>query len=294
MLECVANVSEGRDARVIDALAAACRPSLLDLHSDPDHNRSVFTLAGPGERDAGAAARSLADSVARLVSIVGHEGVHPRLGALDVVPFVALGGPAPRRDDAVEAAHSFARWWAETFEVPVFLYDDASPTGATLPAVRRDAFRTIPPDLGPPSPHPTLGATAVGARTPLVAVNCHLDVGDLDVAKRIASAAREAGGGLPGVRALGLSLASARCVQVSMNLVDLAATGLEAAVARVRELARLDGAEVARVEVVGLVPEAELARCSRGFTDWARIGPSITIEARLVAPTPCGDSGPAG
>ncbi|MCZ7535973.1 MAG: hypothetical protein M5T61_08650 [Acidimicrobiia bacterium] len=197
MLECVANVSEGRDAGGIDALVWACRNSLLDVHSDPDHNRSVFTLAGPGAHDAEEAVRSLAVAVARSVSVVGHVGVHPKLGALDVVPFVALDGTGSPRGDAVEAALAFARWWSDAFEVPVFLYGDASPGKATLPQVRRDAFRTEQPDHGPSAPHPSLGATAVGARPPLVAVNCDLDVADLAVARRIASAVREAGGGCP-------------------------------------------------------------------------------------------------
>ena len=285
MLECVANVSEGRDAGVIDTLAAACRGSLLDVHSDTDHHRSVFTLAGPGSSDAESAARLLAGSVARLVSIAAHEGVHPRLGALDVVPFVALDDHdlPDRPDGPAEAAIAFARWWSETFEVPVFLYGDAGPAPATLPEVRRSAFRSRQPDFGPAAPHRTLGATAVGARPLLVAVNCDLASPSVHSARRIASSVRERDGGMPGVRALGLLLASVGRAQVSMNLVDLAATGVEAAVSRVRELALDEQTDVARVELVGLLPRAELDRCSGDFLAWTGLGVASTIEERLAS-----------
>ncbi len=279
----MANVSEGRDEAVIAALSAACRVSLLDLHVDPDHHRSVFTLAGPGPHGAEGAARMLAKAVARHVDLSGHEGVHPRLGALDVVPFVALGGTDRERTKAVEAALSFARWWAEAFEVPVFLYDEAEPSGTNLPAVRRRAFRTLRPDFGPSAPHPRLGATAVGARRPLVAVNCELISRDVDVARRIARAVRESNGGLAAVRALGLPLPSSGRAQVSMNLVDLALTGVEDAVLQVRELARAEHTDVAAVELVGLVPRSELDRCGDEFLAWSGLDATSTIEARIAA-----------
>ena len=288
MLECVANVSEGRDQSVIDALSAACRVSLLDLHVDADHHRSVFTLAGPGPHGAEGAARMLAKAVARYVSLSGHEGVHPRLGALDVVPFVALGWTRQERAKAVEAALSFARWWAEAFEVPVFLYDEAEPAGTNLPAVRRRAFRTLRPDFGPSAPHPQLGATAVGARRPLVAVNCELISRDVDIARRIARAIRESNGGLVGVRALGLPLPSSGRAQVSMNLVDLAATGVEAAVLHVRDLARAQRTDIVSVELVGLVPRSELDRCADEFLAWSGLDATSTIEARIAQLQPTG------
>lgn len=299
MLECVANVSEGRDARVIEALATACRASLLDIHSDTDHHRSVFTLAGPGACDAERAARLLATSVARLMSLAGHEGVHPRMGALDVVPFVALDdathpdgtlpvGPAVSGHDsreieaAIEAAIEFSRWWSGTFEVPVFLYGEAHPESVTLPEVRHSAFRSRQPDFGPAEPHPALGATAVGSRPPLVAINCELTSPSVDTARRIASAVRERDGGLRGVRALGLLLASVGRAQVSMNLVDLGATGVEAALSTVRRLARGERTDVARVEVVGLVPSTELDRCSPEVLSWAGLDATCTIESRIA------------
>ncbi len=280
-MECVPNVSEGRDIRVVEELATAAGASLLDVHRDVDHHRSVFTLAGPGPRDAARAMEDLARAVATRVDLARHQGVHPRLGALDVVPFVALAGT----DDATaaDAARAFATWWSALADVPVFLYDGADPRQRTLPAVRRDAFSTRAPDFGPTAPHPQLGATAVGARRALVAVNCELAVHDVALARRIATRVRERDGGLPGVRALGLELGHRGRAQVSMNLVDLTRTGIEAACTEVERLARAEATTVARVELVGLLPRAELDRCSAMFLASAGISADDTIEARLAA-----------
>jgi glutamate formiminotransferase / 5-formyltetrahydrofolate cyclo-ligase len=279
VLECVPNVSEGQDARVIAALADACGPTLLDVHSDADHHRSVFTLAGPGPRDAVGAVQALARVVAEQIDLRAHRGVHPRLGALDVVPFVAFDEP---RQAAVDAAVAFADWVAAALGLPVFLYDRADPAGRGLPDARRDAFGARAPDRGPASPDPRLGAVAVGARAPLIAVNCWLDTRDVAIAREIASSVRERDGGLPGVRALGLALPGADATQVAMNLVDLDRTGLEAACTDVRRRADAAGSHVTRVELVGLVPAAELAMCSQAFLDWTGLGPDVTIESRLA------------
>lgn len=281
VLECVVNVSEGRDVAALRAVADGCGPSLVDVHADADHHRSVFTLAGPGPRDAAGAARDLAGAVAAHISIADHDGVHPRLGALDVVPFVALGGTKAESAQAGGAAREFGEWWAQTHDVPVFFYDDADPDGRDLPHIRRHAFKTRKPDFGPAAPHPTLGVTAVGARKPLVAINLLLVTRDVAVARRIAREIREQDGGLPGVRALGLMLASKGRPQVSMNLVDLDRTGIEEACLDVRELARREHTDVASVEVVGLVPRRDLDRCSDEFLTWADIDGSAAIEARV-------------
>jgi glutamate formiminotransferase len=279
VLECVPNVSEGQDAHVIAALSEACGPSLLDVHSDADHHRSVFTLAGPGPRDVVGAVQSLARVVAEQIDLRVHRGVHPRLGALDVVPFVAFDEP---RQAAVDAAVAFADWVAAALGLPVFLYDRADPAGRSLPEARRDAFVRRAPDRGPRTPDPQLGAVAVGARPPLVAVNCWLDTDEIALARTIAGDVRERDGGLPGVRALGFPL-SGGSTQVAMNLVDLDRTGIEAACTEVRRRAEAAGAQVTRVEVVGLVPAAELALSSQAFLDWSGLGPEVTIEARLAA-----------
>jgi glutamate formiminotransferase / 5-formyltetrahydrofolate cyclo-ligase len=281
VLECVVNVSEGRDMTCLRALANAAGDALLDVHVDPDHHRSVFTLCSRDPQQTEAAVRAFAAAVAARVSLVQHAGEHPRLGALDVVPFVALEASTAERRRAIDAARAFGAWWAETYDVPVFLYGNADSERRHLPDVRRDAFRSRLPDYGPSTPHAHLGATAVGARDPLVAINCRLASADLDVVRRIARRVRERDGGLAGVRALGFMLATRQRVQVSMNLVDLDRTGLEAACVRVRELARDAGTDVEAVELVGLVPRRVMERCSEAFLAWSALDPLATIEARL-------------
>lgn len=285
MLECVVNISEGRRPDVVAAVAAGCGPALLDVHTDPDHHRSVLTLAGPAEEVAEAALALTRRAVER-IDLSVHAGVHPRLGAVDVVPFV------PLTPDGMDLAAVVARRWGERaaaeIGIPAFLYGDADPAGRSLPDLRRTAFRERRPDFGPPVPHPTAGGVAVGARPVLVAVNCELDgrsgtglAADLAAARAVARAVRERDGGLPGVRALGFILASKGRAQVSMNLVDLPATGVETACEAVRREAERHGRSVTAVELVGLLPAAELARCSREFLNWARLTPDRTIEGRL-------------
>jgi glutamate formiminotransferase len=282
VLECVPNVSEGRRHDVVDRLAAACGAPLLDVHADPDHNRSVFTLAADPPEAVERAAVQLAEAVDQDIDASSwRDGIHPRLGALDVVPFVALSGTAEARASAVRTAHYFAGWLADAMDVPTFLYDEADPEERPLPRLRRDAFVRRMPDYGPAEPHPRLGATAVGARPALVAVNCELDRDDVDLARRIAHDVRERGGGLRGVRALGFELASRRRVQVSLNLTDLETTGLEDACAEVAVLARAEGADLARIELVGLIPRAVLDDCGPAFRRRAGLGDDQTIEGRL-------------
>jgi len=268
----------------LDALDAACGEALLDRHTDTDHDRSVFTLAGPADGDAESAAMALAAAAAAHLDLATRpDGVHPRLGIVDVVPFVALGQPA---DTAVAAAHRAGAQLAEELAVPVFFYDDADPAGRSLPTVRRDAFADRAPDLGPPRPDPRLGAAAVGARPPLVAVNCWLDRDNVGLAQAVAGAVRARDGGLPGVRALGLRLASRGVAQVSLNVADLAVTGVEEACETVRRAVEARRAAVERVEWVGLVPEAEWARCSAAFLAWSGLDRSRTVEARLAGAAP--------
>ena len=298
VLECVVNISEGRQRDAVDGLAAACGPVLLDVHTDADHHRSVLTLAGAPDVVT-EAALALARAAVERINISDHAGVHPRLGAADVVPFVPLDvGPsagATVRARRLQVAGEVARTWgqrvAEELGVPVFLYGSADPQGRSLPELRREAFRGRRPDFGPGDPHPTAGAMAVGARPILVALNCELSAddggrsldADLAVARAVARAVRERDGGLPGVRALGFALASKGRAQVSMNLVDLAATGVETACEAVRREAQRHGRSVTAVELVGLLPAAELERCSPEFVDWSGLSPDQTIEARLGA-----------
>jgi glutamate formiminotransferase len=263
------------------ALAEACGPSLLDVHADGDHHRAVFTMAGPGPRDAVEGARRLAAAVAERLSIVGHAGEHPRAGALDVVPFVALGGTNAERAQAADEARAFAQWWSENFAVPTFLYDDADAEGRDLPHMRTHGFRSRPPDFGPDEPHPRLGSTAVGARRVLIACNCVLITRDVVIARQIARQMRERDGGMRGVRALGFLLPDENRAQVSMNLVEIDRAGIQDACLHVRELAQHLGTDVSAVELVGLLPRRELDRCSDDFLTWSGIDADATIEARI-------------
>ncbi len=266
MLLAAPNVSEGRDrervARLESAFAGGV--TLLDTHSDPDHNRSVFTLAG----EAGALGAALASGARAAVEEVDmrhHHGVHPCVGALDVCPVVWLD-PADRETAVGEALAAADRIAA--LGVPVFLYGDL----ATGPGRReRSFFRRgglpeltlrvatgqLPPDRGPVAPHPTAGATLVTARPPLAAFNVELDTADADVARSVAAGLREGGGGLPGVRAIGLALSDGR-TQVSTNVHDPSAVPLSRVLSEVRRLAGRHGAAARTAELIGLVGEAAL------------------------------------
>jgi glutamate formiminotransferase len=267
MLECVVNISEGRRVHVLDELALAAGPLLLDVHRDEHHNRSVFTVAGPREQVADAV-RALAGATVERLDLCSHQGVHPRIGVLDVVPWVAMTGwplePGPL-EGAVEARDGFAQWAGDVLEVPCFLYG----TGRSLPQIRREAWNTLAPDTGPLFPHPTAGASAVGARTVLVAYNLWLAEPDLNLARRLAADLRG-----PAVRTLGLPVGDA--VQVSCNLIDPQVVGPAAVFDAV---AARTG--VARAELVGLLPARVLEAIPERRWPELDLGRSRTIEARL-------------
>ena len=261
MLLCAINVSEGRDRRAIAAITAAAGSSLLDVHSDPHHHRSVVTLAGA---DVEGAARAMALLTVSLVDLRIHRGEHPRLGAVDVVPFVPFGPSTP--GDARAAVVRFAGWMATALDVPCFLYGGR----ASLPEVRRRAFRTLWPGAGPLLAHGTAGATCVGARPVLVAYNAWLCAGTgIEIARAAARAVRG-----PAVRALAFDVGDR--VQVSMNLVDPVALGPAQAYDAVARHAPVSGAEL-----VGLVPAAVLTAIPRHRWPELELDPSRTIEARL-------------
>ena len=261
VLVCPANISEGRRPEVVSKIAAAARRPgalLLDVHSDPDHNRSVLTFAGSPDAlvESMVAATSLA---AGMIDLGGHQGMHPRMGAVDVIPFVPL--QAAGMPPAVAAARECARRiWEET-GVPCFLYEEATLPGGpprSLPEVRRRAFGELAPDFGGARPHPTAGGVAVGARETLVAYNVDLATEDVAVARRIARAIRERDGGLPHVRALPLSLPSRNVTQVSTNLTRPAVTPIGVVFDAVAKLAAAEGVRVSGSEIVGLTPRAAL------------------------------------
>ncbi len=261
MLACVINISEGRRDDVIAAIAAAAGDHCLDVHTDVDHHRSVFTLAGPRVQDA---ARALTTEAVARLSLTDHAGVHPRIGVVDVVPFVPVEWGAPLFE-AIGARDVFAVWAGEELSLPCFLYGP----NRSLPEVRKNAFRNDAPDTGPRRPHPTAGAAAVGARGPLVAYNVWLADPDIERARPIAAGLRS-----PHVRTLALRVG--HHVQVSCNLINPARVGPDKVY---DEVARR--ASVARAELVGLLPAAVLNAIPA--PRWAQLDLSEakTLEAGL-------------
>jgi glutamate formiminotransferase / 5-formyltetrahydrofolate cyclo-ligase len=269
VLECVVNVSEGRDPAVIDELAAAAGSDLLDVHRDPHHHRSVWTLVGEQ------AARAVAATAVARIDLRHHDGVHPRLGAVDVVPFVPLGDTPFA--EAVAARDRFAAWAGRELGLPCFIYGPER----TLPDVRRRAFAGLDPTTGPGVAHPTAGAVAVGARPVLVAYNVWLAEPDVARARHIARAVRG-----PALRALGLDVGGR--AQVSMNLVAPLELGPGAAFDAVAAHAPVAGAEL-----VGLVPAAVLAAEPEERWRVLDLSADRTIEARLAAAGPMAGGGEA-
>ena len=291
-LECVPNVSEGRDGRLLDRMAARLSGTagvrLLDVHRDADHHRSVFTLVGeaPALTDA---VLGLCDDAVTGIDLRRHHGAHPRIGAVDVVPFVPVG--AATMDEAVAAARATGRAIAERFGIPVLLYEDAAtaPHRRRLEAVRRGRFEGLAeklrapdwqPDFGPAAPHPSFGAVAVGARRLLVAYNINLATDRLEVATAVAAAVRTSSGGLPHVKAMAVALPGRGLVQVSMNLTHVEATPIAVVFDAVTREAARHG--VAESEVVGLVPAAALADVAARALRIAGWSPDKILDARLL------------
>jgi glutamate formiminotransferase len=270
LVESVPNFSEGRRLDVVERLAAAVTSTpgvhLLDRTSDASHNRSVLTLAGEADAVAEALERAVAVAVHE-IDMEAHSGEHPRIGAVDVIPFVPLAGTSI--DDCVELARGFGRRIAERFELPVYLYANAATRAerVKLADVRRGQYEGLQaeiqqpgrePDFGPARMHPTAGAVAVGARPFLIAWNINLASSDRDLAVRIARRIRESGGGLPKLQANGFMIEELGLAQVSMNLLDFSVTPLWAVWETVRDVAAEDGVELAESELIGLAPLAAL------------------------------------
>ncbi len=271
LLECVVNVSEGRDGDVLVGLVAACGDCLLDVHSDWHHHRSVFTLAGRSGA-VETAVRELARRTVEHVDLRGRSGAHPRIGALDVVPWVAVEGwplrdaaPGMCLERAVRARQDFGRWAAEELELPIFLYGPER----SLPELRRRAWRDLGPDMGPSVPHPTAGAVALGLRPLMVAFNLWTATADLQRARAVAAAVRSSQ-----VRSLAFSLGGE--VQVSCNLIAPLVVGPAEAWDRVAAMV-----PVARAELVGLVPRSVLDKTPEARWAQLDLSPGRTIEARL-------------
>ena len=271
IVECVPNFSEGRREDVVAAIADAARSvagvTVLDVEMDANHNRSVITFIAEPDAAKDAAFR-MAAKAAQLIDLTVHRGEHPRIGALDVLPFIPIRGVT--MDDCVRLAREVGRRIADELHIPVYLYEAAAtrPDRKSLPNLRTGEFEGLrvaieadpdrAPDFGPRKLHPTAGATVVGARPPLIAYNVNLGTADVKVAKRIARLVREKDGGLPAVRALGFELKDRGLVQVSMNLVNFEVTSIAAAFDAVSAHADKLGVPVVGSEIVGLVPQAAL------------------------------------
>ncbi len=294
VIECVPNVSEGRRPEVIAAIADALRavPGLrvLDVQADATHNRSVFTLAGGADALA-AGIPILFERAIAAIDLRTHDGAHPRLGAVDVVPFVPIAGVTMA--DCVALAKQVGAEVARRFDVPIYLYEDAAsePHRKGLEDIRRGEFEGLEakmrdpawtPDFGPANPHPSAGASVIGARMPLIAYNINLATDRLDVAKKIASAIRMSSGGFRFVKAMGLALEDRGIVQVSMNLTNYEKTPIFRVFETVKREAARYGVIVLESEIVGLVPASALTQAAEFYLQLDGFSAAQVLENKLA------------
>jgi glutamate formiminotransferase len=291
LVESVPNYSEGRRPEVVDRLAGAVAATdgayLLDRTSDPSHNRSVLTIAGEAAAVEAALERTVEVSILD-IDMEQHSGEHPRIGAVDVIPFVPLG--TTTLAECVELARSFGQRIAQRFELPVYLYARAAtrPERIRLADVRKGGYEAVrdeihlpdrAPDFGPARTHPRAGAVAVGARPFLIAWNINLESTDLELARRIARAVRESSGGLPAVQGSGFWIAELGCAQVSMNLLDFAVTPMWQVFEAVRDRAAAEGAAIRESELIGLAPLAAFD----AVADHSGVPATAPLEERFAA-----------
>ena len=298
LIECVPNFSEGRRQEVVDEIVTAIGQidgvTVLDSSRDETHNRSVVTFAGSAEPVVRAATAGVGRAL-ELIDMEQHTGAHPRIGAVDVIPFVPLG--STRIEECVDLARRFGEQIALRFELPVYLYGEAAlrPERRRLADVRRGQYEAIrdeigadperAPDFGPPRTHPRGGAVAVGARKPLIAFNINLATDELAVAIKIATTIRESSGGMPAVQAMGVLLENPgepTMAQVSMNLVDWERTGIAAVVREVRRLAQEAGTDIDHCELIGLAPTAALLDVSADALGLRDFTADQALELRLA------------
>lgn len=290
VIESVPNFSEGRRRDLGERLAAAARAAgahVLDLEMDADHHRSVLTFVGGADAVANAAFEAAKIAV-EAIDLRSHKGQHPRMGAVDVIPFVPL--PPDTMAICVDIARRVGKRIGDELRVPVFLYESAAtrPENRNLADIRRGEFeeiakRELTPDFGPTRVHPTAGCVAVGARPPLIAYNVDLDTEELAVAKKIAKKIREKDGGLPRLKALGMYLGDRKCAQVSMNVCDFTVTSLKASFDAVAAEAKRLGVGVRSSEIVGLVPQAALPDAWIADLKLAGFKPDQVIERKISA-----------
>jgi glutamate formiminotransferase len=299
LIECVPNFSEGRDHKKIEALVAAMSgikgARVLDLHSDPDHNRSVVTLAGEPEPVAQAALRGVGKA-AELIDLRLHRGEHPRIGTTDVLPFVPVEGVTMENCVAL-ARQTGQEIWAR-YKVPVYFYEEAAlrPERKRLESVRNGEFEYLrdevlrnvdrAPDIGGPRLHPSAGAVAIGARKFLIAYNINLDTPNVSVAKKIARTIRASNGGLPYVKAIGIELKDRKIAQVAINLTDFEQTSIRRVFEAVRLEAARNDCSILSSEIVGLVPRKALGPDDAAYLQLENFVPAQKIlESRLETRT---------
>jgi glutamate formiminotransferase len=295
IIETIPNVSEGRRPEVVGRMAAAITQTpgvrLLDSSSDPSHNRSVFTIVGDAP-SLKAATLALFEVAVETIDLRTHQGEHPRLGAVDVVPFVPIEGATT--EDCVGLAKDVAATVAERFAVPVYLYEDASQNAArkNLEDIRRGEFEGLAakmstpgwvPDFGPAQPHESAGASVIGARMPLIAYNINLNSDRLDVAKKIAAAVRHSTGGLRFVKAMGVMLEDRKIAQVSMNLTNYQKTPIFRVFEMVKREAERYGVSILESEIVGLVPSAALLSTAEYYLQIEGFSGNQVLENKLRA-----------
>jgi glutamate formiminotransferase len=293
IIESVPNVSEGRRADVVQEAVAALKRApgvrVLDVQSDKDHNRSVLTVVGE-EKGLAAAVLGLFETALSRIDLRSHEGEHPRLGAVDVVPFIPIEGVTMA--ECVDLAREVGKAVADSFGIPVYLYEEAAsaPHRRNLEDVRRGQFEGLAekmkdplwtPDFGPRAPHPSAGAAAIGARMPLIAYNVNLGTADLEIAKRIAKAIRHSSGGYRFVKAMGVMLAERGLAQVSINMTDFKRTPLHRVFETVRAEAERCGVAVVGSEIVGLVPSEALMDAADHFLRLEGFSPSQVLERKI-------------
>lgn len=293
IIECVPNFSEGRDRKkgqaLVDTAAAVQGIKLLDFCMDADHHRSVLTFIGPPDiiKDAClAVCRKALD----MIDMCEHAGAHPRIGAVDVVPFIPLGDAD--MSDAIRIAHDFGREFSEQFQLPVYFYGEAAliPWRRELSQIRKGGYEASKerlkdpewrPDAGPNLFNECAGATAVGARLPLIAFNINLKSDNLQLARDIAGMIRQSSGGLPHVKAIGILLKSRHVAQVSMNLTDYRVTSLRTVFDHVREAAREHGVDILESELIGLIPKAALAGVTADYLKLKEFSDQKILESHF-------------
>lgn len=294
LIESIPNISEGRERQKIEEIVAQVRGvagvALLDLDPDPDHNRAVITFVGPPPAVEEAILRLVERAVA-LIDLQAHRGEHPRMGAVDVIPFVPIGEAT--MEEAIELSKHVGRKISEQFAIPVYLYEESAtrPERRDLAQIRKGEFEGFPkkiqepqwaPDFGERKVHPTAGVTAVGARPPLVAYNVNLGSSNLEIAKQIAQAVRGSSGGFRCVKALGFALEERGIVQVSMNMTDYEKTPLFRAFELIKREAQRYGVPIVGSEIVGLVPQRALNKVAEFYLQLENFEENQVLENRIA------------